>query len=396
MDSVFSPEKPKSSAAPLSASATVSELYQARVHTGELEPDPQQKKLAARFDQLLEVITTKRLSRKSSALGWLFGKKSAAKAPLKGLYIHGEVGRGKTMLMDMFFQALPVKRKRRAHFNDFMADVHERIHTHRQAFKNGETKQEDPIIPVAEALAEQAWVLCFDEFTVTDITDAMILSRLFAALFQRGVVLIATSNVAPQNLYHNGLNRQLFLPFIQLLKEHVEIINLDSRTDYRLEKLNLQPVYITPLGSDATQKMDEAWAAYCDGSPEISKTVNIKGREIILPRTCRHAARISFDDLCAKPLAAADYLEITKNYSAFFIENVPVLDYSKRNEAKRFILLIDTLYNQQARVVISAAASADKLYIASTGTEAFEFDRTISRLFEMQSADYLAASASAI
>lgn len=375
----------------LKAYPSVSERYDSLAAAGDIEADPQQQILAKRFDALIEAICSKRLSRKSSALGWLFGKSKKVAEPIKGLYIHGEVGRGKTMLMDMFFELLPVERKRRAHFNDFMADVHDRINAHRQALKRGETKQEDPIPPVAEALAQQAWVLCFDEFTVTDIADAMILSRLFSALFERGVVLIATSNVAPDNLYPNGLNRQLFMPFVSILKTRVDVINLDSRTDYRLEKLDRQPVYLTPLGAESDARMDETWKILTEGRRETPVTIDFRGRQIVLNRTVGDAVRVTFEELCAKPLAAADYLAIMARFRTMFIDHVPALDMSRRNEAKRFILLVDTLYDHRARVVISAAASPDKLYIASSGTEAFEFDRTASRLFEMQSAEYLEA-----
>lgn len=376
----------------LKAFPSVREHYDALVKAGEVEADPAQLELTARYDRLIEEVCTKRLSRKSSALGWLFGKRKEV-AAVKGLYVHGEVGRGKTMLMDMFFQLLPVERKRRAHFNDFMADAHERINAHRQALKRGETKQEDPIPPVAEALAEQAWVLCFDEFTVTDIADAMILSRLFNALFARGVVLIATSNVAPDNLYRDGLNRQLFLPFVDILKQHVDVINLDSRTDYRLEKLDRQPVYLTPLGSETAKRMDAAWTVHKDGRQEKPDVVHIKGRDIPVRRAVPGAARFTFDELCTQPLAANDYIAIVTRYQTLFVEDVPLLDYSRRNEAKRFILLIDVLYDHHARLFISAQAQPEKLYQASQGVEAFEFDRTASRLFEMQSAEYLEAFA---
>ncbi|MGC0051751.1 cell division protein ZapE [Brucella pituitosa] len=374
----------------LKAFPSVSEHYDALVRAGEVEVDPAQLELTKRYDRLIEEVCTKRLSRKSSALGWLFGKRKEV-AIVKGLYVHGEVGRGKTMLMDMFFQLLPVERKRRAHFNDFMADAHERINAHRQALKRGETKQEDPIPPVAEALAEQAWVLCFDEFTVTDIADAMILSRLFSALFARGVVLIATSNVAPDNLYRDGLNRQLFLPFVNIVKQHVDVINLDSRTDYRLEKLDRQPVYLTPLNSETTKRMDAAWAAHKNGRQEKSDVVHIKGRDIPVRHAVPGAARFTFSELCAQPLAANDYIAIVTRYQTLFIDDVPVLDHSRRNEAKRFILLIDVLYDHHARLFISAEAQPEKLYEAKQGVEAFEFDRTASRLFEMQSAEYLDA-----
>ncbi|MBA8818105.1 cell division protein ZapE [Ochrobactrum sp. P6BS-III] len=373
----------------LKAFPSVREHYDALVVSGEVEADPAQLDLTSRYDRLIEEICTKRLSRKSSALGWLFGKRKQAQEIVKGLYVHGEVGRGKTMLMDMFFSLLPVERKRRAHFNDFMADVHDRINAHRQALKRGETKQDDPIPPVADALSAQAWVLCFDEFTVTDIADAMILSRLFSALFARGVVLIATSNVAPNNLYRDGLNRQLFLPFVDILKKHVDVINLDSRTDYRLEKLDRQPVYLSPLGGETAKRMDAAWTAQKNGVEEKPDVIRIKGRDVEVPHSVPGAARFSFEELCSRPLGAADYLAIVGRYSTLFIDNVPMLDLSRRNEAKRFILLVDVLYDHHARVFITAEAQPEKLYVAKSGTEAFEFDRTASRLFEMQSAEYL-------
>ena len=227
--------------------STVAQRYAHLVETGEIAGDPAQRPVVAALDRLNDEIRTKRLPRKSSALGWLFAKNRAAPEPVTGLYIHGGVGSGKTMLMDLFFDTVPVRRKRRVHFNAFMADAHDRIQKHRLARKNGTAKEDDPIPPVARALAEEAWVLCFDEFSVTDIADAMILSRLFSALFANGVVLVATSNVAPDDLYRDGLNRQLFLPFIGLLKRHAEVIALDSGTDYRMEKLNRMPVYLTPL-----------------------------------------------------------------------------------------------------------------------------------------------------
>ncbi|UGX85844.1 cell division protein ZapE [Phyllobacterium meliloti] len=372
---------------------SVRERYDSLVQAGDIDADPAQQLLASRFDRLIRELATKRLATKSSALGWLFSRRSPRHEVIKGLYIFGEVGRGKTMLMDMFHQLVPAKRKRRAHFLDFMADVHERINAHRKAHKNGETKQDDPIPPVADALAEQAWVLCFDEFTVTDIADAMILSRLFKALFERGVVLVATSNVEPDDLYRDGLNRQLFLPFIDLLKTNVDVINLDARTDYRLEKLNRMPVYLSPLSEDTTRKMDDAWHAATDGATVAEDSFKVKGRTVIVPQAARHVARFTFADLCSKPLGALDYAAIISRYQTIFIDDVPILDYSRRNEAKRFIILIDILYDHHVHVVISAAASPDKLYEANRGTEAFEFDRTASRLFEMQSADYLADAA---
>jgi cell division protein ZapE len=292
------------------------------------------------------------------------------------------------MLMDMFFEHVPALAKRRAHFNDFMADVHDRIQKQRQARKDGKTKEDDPIPPVARALAEEAWVLCFDEFAVTDIADAMILSRLFSVLFDHGVVLVATSNVAPRDLYHNGLNRQLFLPFITILERHAEVLNLDIDTDYRLEKLNSLPVYITPADAAADEALDEAWQAMTEGHETMPASISVKGRTIPVPRAAGDAARFSFADLCEKPLGARDYLAIAARYSTLFIDHVPVLDESRRNEAKRFILLVDVIYDQQLRLLISADAPPTGLYVGRTGTEAFEFDRTASRLIEMQSRDW--------
>jgi len=373
----------------LQTHATVRQRYDHLVETGAVERDPAQERVVAALDRLTDEISAKRLAQKSSALGWLFARSKQPRETVKGLYIHGGVGRGKTMLMDMFFELLPARRKRRVHFNDFMADVQDRIQKHRQARKQGTVKEDDPIPPVARALAEQAWVLCFDEFSVTDIADAMILSRLFSALFSNGVVLVATSNVAPQDLYRDGLNRQLFVPFIGLLERNAEVLTLDADKDYRQEKLNRLPVYVTPADAAADRALDEAWRAMTQGKPTAEATLTLKGRQLVVPRAAGDAARFSFADLCEKPLGARDYLAIAGRFSTIFIDHVPVLGEGKRNEAKRFILLIDTLYDHRMRLVVSAAAPPEGLYIAKRGTEVFEFERTASRLVEMQSRDWL-------
>ncbi|MEJ6785231.1 cell division protein ZapE [Aminobacter sp. Piv2-1] len=373
----------------LQTHVTVRQRYDHLVELGTVRPDSAQLAIVAALDRLIDEISDKRLARKSSALGWLFARGKPQREPIKGLYVHGGVGRGKTMLMDMFFELVPVKHKRRVHFNDFMADVHDRIQKQRAARKNGKSRDDDPIPPVAAQLAEEAWVLCFDEFSVTDIADAMILSRLFSALFARGVVLVATSNVAPRDLYRDGLNRQLFLPFIGLLEANSRVLNLDADTDYRLEKLDRVPVYLTPLGEAADRDMDKAWAKITHGVAAEPATVAVKGRKVAVPAAVGHAARFSFADLCDKPLAARDYLAITAHYKTIFVDHVPVMAEANRNEAKRFILLVDTLYDQHIRLVISAAASPDKLYVGKRGHEAFEFDRTSSRLIEMQGAEWL-------
>ena len=369
--------------------ATVRQRYDHLVQSGAIERDPAQERIVAALDRLTDEIAAKRLAHKSSALGWLFAAKRQPREPVKGLYIHGGVGRGKTMLMDMFFELLPVRRKRRVHFNDFMAVVQDRIQKHRQARKEGTVKEDDPIPPVARVLADEAWVLCFDEFSVTDIADAMILSRLFSALFSNGVVLVATSNVAPENLYRDGLNRQLFLPFISLLERNAQVMTLDAEKDYRQEKLNRQPVYVTPDDAAADRALDEAWKAMAHGQPVAEMSLTLKGRQLIVPKAAGDAARFSFADLCEKPLGARDYLAIAGRFSTVFIDHVPVLGEGKRNEAKRFILLIDTLYDHHMRLVLSAAAPPEGLYTAKRGHEVFEFERTASRLVEMQSRDWL-------
>ncbi|MER8637278.1 cell division protein ZapE [Mesorhizobium sp. M0664] len=373
----------------LQTHATVKQRCDHLVETGAIGRDPAQERIAAALDRLIEEISAKRLAQKSSALGWLFARKREVHEAVKGLYIHGGVGRGKTMLMDMFFELLPVRRKRRVHFNDFMADVQDRIQKHRQARKNGTAKEDDPIPPVARALAEEAWVLCFDEFSVTDIADAMILSRLFSALFANGVVLVATSNVAPQDLYRDGLNRQLFLPFVAILERHAQVLALDADKDYRLDKLSRMPVYVTPADAAADHALDDAWAVMTHGRPTAETMLTVKGRHVMVPRAAGEAARFSFADLCERPLGARDYLAIAARFSTIFIDHVPVLGEGKRNEAKRFILLVDTLYDHHVRLVMSAAAPPAQLYTAKRGNEVFEFERTASRLIEMQSHDWL-------
>lgn len=374
----------------LQTRVTVAQRYANLVAHGGVDRDAAQERLARALDRLIEELCEKRISAKSSSLGWLFAKRRGPQ-PVRGIYIHGGVGRGKTMLMDMFFELVPVRRKRRVHFNAFMADVHDRINKHRQALKRGETREDDPIPPVARALADEAWVLCFDEFSVTDIADAMILSRLFSALFSNGVVLVATSNVAPNDLYRDGLNRALFMPFIAVLKEHTEIFALDGSRDYRQDQLNGMPVYITPIDQAADRLMDKAWDAMTRGVPNGPEEIVVKGRHVAVPRASGRAARFTFHELCEVPLGARDYLAIAGRYDTIFIDRIPVLDDARRNEAKRLILLIDTLYDQGARLVVSAETSPSGLYVGKRGAEAFEFERTASRLTEMQGKDWLDA-----
>jgi cell division protein ZapE len=365
-------------------------LYAARVAAGEIERDPAQTAVLDKFARLEARLAQHRLARKSSSLGWLFGSKQTAESTIKGLYLFGDVGRGKTMLMDLFFQASPIVRKRRAHFHEFMADVHERVHVYRQKLKKGEVKGDDPIPPVAAAIAAESWLLCFDEFHVTDIADAMILGRLFAQLFELGVVVVATSNVAPDDLYREGLNRALFLPFIALLHERMEVVRVEARADFRLEKLADAPVWHVPADATADAALDTAWRKLTGGHEGRQLDLAVKGRVTRVPRAAGGVARFSFADLCSEPLAAADYLKIAHEFHTILVDHIPVMDFDRRNEAKRFIILIDTLYDQAVKLLASADAAPDALYRATDGYEALEFRRTASRLIEMSSQSYLA------
>jgi len=348
-------------------SSTITERYNALVSAGEIERDPAQLAVAARLSRLEERLARHRLARKSSQLGWLFGG-NERKDPIKGLYIYGDVGRGKTMLMDLFFDMSAVKRRRRAHFHEFMADIHERLNDVRHKMKSGAIANDDPIKLVAAALAAESWLLCFDEFHVTDIADAMILGRLFTRLFADGVVLVATSNVEPDELYKDGLNRALFLPFIALLREHMDVAKLEAPKDFRLEKLNAQPVWYVPADEDAEVALNNSWqrlTGTLEGEPfEIAA----KGRIIRVPEAAMGVARFSFRQLCEQPLGASDYLRIAREFHTIILDRIPVMDYPQRNEAKRFIALIDTLYDNAVKLVASADAEPPGLYLGVDGS----------------------------
>jgi cell division protein ZapE len=370
--------------------ADLTAQYAALVATGEIERDGAQEALLERLSLLNRRLAQHRLARKSSSLGWLFGARERREEPIRGLYVFGEVGRGKTMLMDLFFAASPVVRKRRAHFHEFMADTHERIATFRRQQKNGVGADEDPIRLTAAAIAEESWLLCFDEFNVTDIADAMILGRLFRRLFELGVVVVATSNVAPGELYRDGLNRALFLPFIGLIERHMEVVELSARADFRLEKLAGQPVWHVPADAAATAALDEAWRRLTGGQPGAAQDLVVLGRVLHIPRAAKGVVRFGFDELCEQPLGAADYLKIAREFHTLILDRIPVMDFDRRNEAKRFIILIDTFYDNAVKLLASAAAEPDALYRAEDGFEVREFKRTASRLIEMRSQSYLA------
>ncbi|HME30899.1 MAG TPA: cell division protein ZapE, partial [Pseudolabrys sp.] len=367
---------------------TFSARYAALVAAGKIEADPGQATLAKHLATLERRLDQHRLARKSSPLGWLFGKREQAGLPLRGLYVYGDVGRGKAMLMDLFFETSAVIRKRRVHFHEFMSDVHERVHVYRQEIKNGEGNEHDPIQRAAAAIAEVSWLLCFDEFHVTDISDAMILGRLFTRLFELGIIMIATSNLAPSDLYKDGLNRALFLPFINLLEHHCEVVRLEARIDFRLERLTGVPTWYVPDDAKAKTSLDDAWQRLASVAGAAHDLV-VKGHFVRVPKTAMGVARFSFDDLCAQPLAAADYLRIAREFHTIIVDHIPVMDHGQRNEAKRFIILIDTLYDHAVKLLASAQAQPDKLYLATEGYEASEFKRTASRLIEMRSQSYL-------
>ena len=350
------------------------ERYRAGVASGEIKPDAAQAAAAKRLQQLAAELGNYKAGRRNFF--------SRPKPAPRGLYIWGDVGRGKSMLMDLFFELAPLEKKTRVHFNAFMVDVHARIHAERE---RGEYP--DPIPPVARSIAERSTLFCFDEFQVTDVADAMILGRLFAQLFELGVVIVATSNTEPDRLYEGGLNRQLFLRFIALIDERLDVIELNGTHDYRLQRMSGLDIYITPLGREADAKMDAAWLRLTDQPRGESRTLTVLGRKLIVPKAAKHVARFTFDDLCVRALGAPDYLEIARHFHTVLIDHIPQINETMRNEARRFTLLIDTLYDEGVKLICSAAVPPDQIYPAGDGSESFR--RTASRLVEMRSEEYL-------
>ena len=370
------------------APSSFRESYRALVASGAIEADPAQAAAVEAIAAFDETLVSYKPARKQGFFGRLFADKKAE--PPRGLYVHGEVGRGKTMLMDLFFENSSVPHKLRLHFHEFMADVHERIYGFRQEIANGNIPEGDVIGLTAASIFDEAWLLCFDEFHVTDIADAMILGRLFERLFALGTVVFATSNVAPENLYKGGLNRALFLPFIKQIEARMEVRRLDSRTDFRLEKLAGIKTWLVPADAVAKSALDAAWLKLTGGAPGKPLDIAIKGRVLRVPRAVHGIARFSFADLCEKPLGSGDYLRLAHEFHTMFIDDVPMMDYGDRNAAKRFIALIDTLYDNAVKLMASAAGEPQSLYQATEGFEAMEFQRTASRLIEMGSESYLA------
>lgn len=361
--------------------------YRALTDGGEIAHDPAQERAVRNLQRLYDALSDWRPGLKTGRLRFLGLGQPVS--PPEGIYLWGDVGRGKSMLMDMFFEAAPVAQKRRVHFHEFMAETHERIFAWRRQEKAGQAKGDDPILPVASQIAREATLLCFDEFQVHDIADASILGRLFTRLFELGVVVVATSNRAPSGLYEGGLNRHRFLPFIDLVEQAMEVVPLDSDTDYRLDRMNGMPVYYVPLDMGADRKMDVCFETMTNSLKPKPRTLAVKGRAVEVPQAVHDVARFSFVDLCARPLGAADYLKIAECFSTVFIDHIPELSAANRNEAKRFVTLIDAFYERKVRLVVSAAVEPQALYKSGDGS--FEFERTVSRLIEMQSADYLDA-----
>jgi cell division protein ZapE len=359
--------------------------YDARLAQGEIRPDPAQAAALAALVRLEGDLA----SAEPSGFTAFFRKPESQ----HGVYLVGPVGRGKSMLMDLFFANAPVEKRRRVHFHVFMGEIHRLIDAWRKGdaaarkARFGQHKGDDPIPPVADVVAGQARLLCFDEFQVTDIADAMILGRLFEALFARGVTLVATSNRTPDQLYKDGINRQLFLPFIELLKSRVEVVSVAGPHDYRLDRLRAAGTWFSPNDPDNARSFMALWRDMLGGEDEVGETLEVLGRKIHLPHAQGGQVRASFASLCAVALGPNDYLAIAERFHTVFLEDVPKLTPARREEARRFVILIDALYEARAKLIVLAQAEPTALYPEGDG--AFEFERTASRLQEMRSADWL-------
>jgi cell division protein ZapE len=363
---------------PSKKTAPVTSAYQDLADRGVLIADPAQREAAGLLDAVLAGVS---VERPKGLLGKLFDSREA----VRGLYLHGEVGRGKTMLMDLFFAAVPIKAKRRVHFHEFMDEIHAGMAAFRKSKKG---RDADPVEAVVKPIVKSGLrLLCLDEFHVHDITNAMLLYRLFDKLFAAGVTLVATSNVAPDGLYKDGLNRQLFLPFIDLLKQHTVVEDLPAARDYRRMKFAGQHVYAFGTGPEARAEMDRLWLRITGGEPGHPGVVESIGREIPVPLVAMGAARFGFADLCQKPLGSRDFVRIAHQFDSIVIDGVPQMDRTMSDAAKRFILLIDNLYDRGVKLGASFAVPLEQL--GRDDKTAFEFQRTVSRLDEMQSEDYL-------
>ena len=358
---------------------------------GEIKADPIQAEAMARLQGLSDALVE--YAQQMGKTGWAarLGFGGGKKTPPKGLYFWGGVGRGKTMLMDLFYAHVPVEAeaKKHVHFHAFMQEVHKRLHAFREAQKAGKVPESrDPVEALSKVIVDRAWLLCFDEFHVTDIADAMILGRLFEALFERGIVVVATSNRHPKDLYKDGLQRERFLPFIDIFMDKMQVMELDNGLDYRLEKLKSMDVYLTPNSDDSTTKLDKAFDDLSIGMPVGARELTVNGRQVLVPKTAEGIAFAEFPDLCDQPLGPGDYLAFAELFHTLVLANIPRMSPAKRDQAKRFVTLIDALYDAKVKLICSAATTPTELYTEGDG--AFEFERTVSRLIEMQSPEYMA------
>ncbi|HCM83326.1 MAG TPA: cell division protein ZapE [Alphaproteobacteria bacterium] len=358
---------------------TPARLYQERLSNGQIKPDAGQAEIIHALERLHQDLI--QLQPRPSRIGKLLGKKPELP---KGVYIYGAVGRGKSMAMDLFFECAPIAKKRRVHFHAFMQELHRALHLGRQ--KNPQA-MDSALQNFARHVAHETRLLCFDEFHVVDVADAMLLGRLFQSLWDLGVVIVATSNWPPDDLYKDGLQRDRFLPFIAALKRNLQICHLQSDTDYRLARLRGHPVYYAPLGPHQAEQMNFLFDDLTQGAEITPLELQLQGRRWLIRRAAKGIAWLDFTDACADARGAPDYLALAQNAQVVFLDQVPRFDDDMRNEVKRLMTLIDILYENHVRIVMGAETEPQKLYVS--GHHSFEFERTVSRLMEMQSAEYL-------
>ena len=361
--------------------------YRARLASGDIQPDPVQQATITMLHDLWTILRGYDPKPPAAAPAGLFGRilrrtAEPPRPPPHGLYLVGEVGRGKSMMMDLFFDTAEVTRKRRIHFHRFMQEAHARVHAWRQANPGGT----DPIPPLADTIVAEAALLCFDEFQVTNIADAIILGRLFQALFARGIVVVATSNVPPDDLFKGQPGRDAFLPFIAILKQHIEVVRVDADRDYRRQRMRGMPTWHVPADGRADRALDEAFALLTDNAEPTPSSLTVMGRTLRVPIAAKGVARFDFDALCGSALGAGDYLAVATAFHTVILDAIPRLSPDNYDVARRFITLIDTLYDQRVKLIASADAQPDQLY--RRGENAKMFERTASRLDEMQSEDW--------